>query len=161
MPAFTSLSPRELNQPCGSKELDAALADLRRVTARNWQIIPRRIEQRHWFRKTTERTFSLYVEAEGGEFQVINFYRDGTTWSINHCVPAELLMAYMLGAMSETQPANSVSGRTAERSTLVGKIIANRRLTKSRSSVVVRFAPAQAETALRFSHGDTVHVFKE
>jgi hypothetical protein len=59
---------------------------------------------RRWYWPFTEvaeaRVFELYKRlTDYGEYQIINFYRDGTDWSINTFVPAELVIAFMYGAM--------------------------------------------------------------
>lgn len=97
MPAFTYLGEHDHTQPTDHKELDKTLTELRKLTGEDWRIgswIYR--TGCLWWREEYPH-YSLYVGVGSGEFQIINFYRDGTDWSINPDVSAELLMAFMLG----------------------------------------------------------------
>ena len=106
MPACTYLGQNEYLAPTGVKALDEALAELRSVTGEDWRVAVRRfVTGRLWWRKEVQH-FELYCGLGGGEFQIINFYRDGTDWSINHYVPAELVVAYIFGTIGgATHPA--------------------------------------------------------
>jgi hypothetical protein len=46
-------------------------------------------------------TWSLYYEYHPDEWQVINFYREGTDWSINTSVSKELIVAYLHGYLGQ------------------------------------------------------------
>ena len=110
MPATTWLREDEFLQPTGHKVVDETLRELREVTGKDWRVDKRRTTTGHLWWKRHVDLFSLYVRLGmtmlGDEFQIINFHRDGTDWSINHHVPAELVVAYMLGAC--VRPAQTV-----------------------------------------------------
>ena len=110
MPATTFMRPDECLAPTGHKTVDEVLRDLRSITGKDWRV-EKHLQRSGFFRKRTRELFCLYLGVGDGllgyEFQIINFYRDGTDWSINHYVPAELLVAYMYGASQPsvvTQP---------------------------------------------------------
>ena len=100
----------------GHKTVDDTLRNLRAITGKDWRI-EKHLQRSGFFRKRLRELFCLYIGVGDGimgykEFQIVNFYRDGTDWSINHYVPAELLVAYMYGASqpsAETQGANDAT----------------------------------------------------
>lgn len=99
MPACTYLGEYEYASPSGVKALDEALSELRALTKDDWRVAVRTfVTGRLWWRKEV-RLYEIYCALGGGEFQVINFYRDGTDWTINHYVPAELAVAYLYGTI--------------------------------------------------------------
>ena len=102
----TSLYDSEQNQVIKNKEIAELLAEVREKTGENWQVIEREYVSRpRWFKEIV-RTFryELYVEVGGCmPFQMINFYRDKMTSSINTRTNAELIIAYFYGMLSGLQ----------------------------------------------------------
>lgn len=110
MPATTYLQSDEYLMPTGHAVVDKVLQELRAASGGDWRVARRKIASGHsWWPRTLD-CFTLYVAQGppsiaiglGEEFQVINFYRDDSDWSINHDVPAELVIAYMYGACRRT-----------------------------------------------------------
>lgn len=101
MPMCTYLGDAEHTSPTGHKVIDETLADLRKQSGDDWRVGVHVIEQPRWFRKPIRhKWYALYINVGLGEFQRINFYRDGTDWSINPNVTAELVVAYMFGYLA-------------------------------------------------------------
>lgn len=101
MPICTYLSAGELDLAIENKAVAEALADLRKSDPDGGWVCRERSYRvrRGLFRRPEERkSYSVYKRITGGEYQIINFYRDGTDWSINTSVPAELAVAFMYGA---------------------------------------------------------------
>lgn len=102
MPAFTYLRVDEFVTPTGHKQVDEALADLRKSSGEDWRIQMWQ-PSKPLLRKQPPPLFCLYcgmsrTTPQGlREFQIINFFREGTNWTINHFVPSELVVAYMYG----------------------------------------------------------------
>ncbi len=98
MPMCTYLNDNEHLTPTGITALDEVLTDMRKETGEDWRVGAHTYEFHRWFRKPVRRTwYALYRNMGMGEFQCINFYRDGTDWSINPDVTAELIVAYCYG----------------------------------------------------------------
>jgi hypothetical protein len=108
MPATTWLRVDEYLRPTGNKMIDNTLGQLRTITGKDWRIEKHQTIKGHLWWKHSADLFCLYLGVGdtplGSEFQIINFYRDGTDWSINHYVPAELVVAYMFGACVRPDP---------------------------------------------------------
>lgn len=101
----TFLHDGELNIPTSNSDLNSLLQEIRQVTGKDWQVIERQFERRwSWrhFRKVPRPPhYELYIYVGGmGPWQMINFYRDGATSSINVCNGAELLIAFFYGILS-------------------------------------------------------------
>lgn len=100
MPACTYFGDHEFTGPCGDAELDDLIAILRVESAGDWRVRKTtHTTGKLWWKKSFVR-FELYSGLGHGEFQVINFHRDGTNWSINHLVPRELVIAYIYGTLN-------------------------------------------------------------
>src|SRR5687767_1729261 len=101
MPMCTYLGDTEFLAPTGHKAIDEAVADLRKQTGDDWRAGSFTHVLKRWFRKPVKHTwYALYINVGFGEFQCINFYRDGTDWSINPDVSAELIVAYCYGYLA-------------------------------------------------------------
>lgn len=89
-------------RPTADPEIDDVLDKVRAATGKDWRAESHLIRRKGWFRK--ERYLhSLYLGLGdtilGGEFQIINFYM-GTEWSLNTEVPAEVIVAFLLGILA-------------------------------------------------------------
>ena len=99
----TFLSDNELNIPTSDKAVNEALAEVREMTGENWQVLERIVEvyipwYLFWKPAKYVRIFELYCYVGGcGPWQQINFYRAGSDTSINICVTADLVVAYLYG----------------------------------------------------------------
>ena len=102
----TCLHDSEQDQVLKNKEIAELLSEVREKTGENWQVVEREhISKPRWFKETV-RTFryELYIEVGGCmPFQMINFYRDEMSSSINPKVTAELIVAYFLGMLGGLQ----------------------------------------------------------
>jgi hypothetical protein len=110
MPICTYLNPSEMDQPIRNKDVADALHDLRHASGENWVVIERTYEQVRFFRKPlTIARYELLIQVFRSEFQVINFYREEDGWDIaaSTGVPAELVIAYMLGYTAAVITANA------------------------------------------------------
>jgi hypothetical protein len=83
-------------RPLSNKDLETCLEEVIEITKENW-IIEEFYQEPTWrdtlIGRVPESLYSLYC----GE-QLINFYRSQGSSSLNTAVPAELAMAYLLGA---------------------------------------------------------------
>ena len=101
----------EATRPTGDAELDELLTEVRKVTGKDWRIWWKEYEIRKRFRRPIKaRWYSLIVETRAPEFQVINFYRDNTDWSINGSVSKELIYAYLYGILVGVDSASQAKG---------------------------------------------------
>jgi hypothetical protein len=97
----TYINESEKNQPTGIKALDEELTAVRKRTGDDWQVVTVTRSVGFWRRKQVTLYGLLFDYAGTGiEYQIINFYRDGTDWSINTYVPAELIVAYLMGVQA-------------------------------------------------------------
>jgi len=98
----TCLYDSEQNQVLKNKEISELLDEIREVTGENWQVIEREYITKFWFKENIKTiSYELYVEVGGClSFQMINFYRDEMSSSINPRVTAELIIAYFYGMLS-------------------------------------------------------------
>jgi hypothetical protein len=76
-----------------------------RVVWRDWQVIERIHEYKPLFgKKKVLKHYELMVGIwDDVEYQIINFYREDSEWSINHYVSADILVAYLIGACGVIQ----------------------------------------------------------
>lgn len=92
MPITTFLHDGELNQPTGDREIDELLAEVRRNTGRNYQVVTRRAVERFGLfglRKHLLTRMSVYLEVGGmGPWQWISCTQDAAT-----------VRAYLLGML--------------------------------------------------------------
>lgn len=104
MPVTTYLNPEDYLQPTGNAELNALLAQVRKNTGKDWRLCEHRFTEVTgiWpFYKRKKRVlYSVYVEVQGPEFQVINFYREDTGTSINESNEAGYVAAYFYGILA-------------------------------------------------------------
>lgn len=101
MPMCSYFGDNEAMQPTGDAVLDDLLAEVRKRTQEDWRIWWREYEIRKFLRKAARsRAYSLIVETQAPEFQIINFYRDNTDGSINGAVSKELIYAYLYGLLA-------------------------------------------------------------
>ncbi|CAJ0893953.1 hypothetical protein R77569_04357 [Ralstonia mannitolilytica] len=101
MPMCSYFGDNQAKQPTGDKALDDLLSEVRETTGMDWRIWWKEYEIRKPLRKPIKaRHYSLIVETRAPEFQVINFYRDNTDWSINGSVSKELIYAYLYGLLA-------------------------------------------------------------
>jgi hypothetical protein len=89
-----------------SKKLTDLIKEVREKTKENWQILEHeyKILPPLWkfFKKpTVEYFYTLCVEVGGFcPYQIINFYRSETDWSINTETEEELVVAYLYGLLA-------------------------------------------------------------
>lgn len=85
----TVLHPGELDQSSGDAEIDALLAEAKRLSGRNYQVVTRGWLVRRGFRRRWVSTTSLYVEVPG----VFN-------WQVlEHAQSTETTRAFLLGVI--------------------------------------------------------------
>ena len=68
MPVTTFLHDGELNQPSGDAEIDELLAEVRKTTGRNYQVVARHWVERFgplWLRTRQATRMSVYLEVGG------------------------------------------------------------------------------------------------
>ncbi|VVE33952.1 hypothetical protein [Pandoraea commovens] len=101
----------EATRPTGDAALDELLAEVRKVTGKDWRIWWKEYEIRKPLRRPIKaRCYSLIVETRAPEFQYINFYRDNSDWTINGSVSKELIYAYLYGLLTGVDSANQAKG---------------------------------------------------
>jgi hypothetical protein len=103
MPAYTYVNDRSFKKPTGDKAIDDLLLELRTVTKEDWRVgMVGIVAVRGLFRRRfiVQRYTLYHVCRDSLQAQVINFYRDGSQWTINHAVPAELIVGYMYGYLA-------------------------------------------------------------
>jgi len=92
---------QKIQQPLHDKHLTEWLGRAISITGQKWlvkeHVATHWAMRRLWFHKVVTYHYELLVPTLPPEYQQINFYRDCHTWSINHCVPAELIVAYLIG----------------------------------------------------------------
>jgi hypothetical protein len=93
MPLTTFLGDWELNKPSGDQEIDELLAEARKVTGENYQVVNRYSEERYGFlghRRRKKATPGLYLEVGGvGPWQVLMCAQN-----------AETVKAYLYGLLN-------------------------------------------------------------
>lgn len=91
----------ETREPVDNKAIQELLDELNtKYPSSKWVVKSTNFLQgRLWWKKKV-KLYTLYSRIMGGEYQVINFYRDGTDWSINTYVPAELIVAFLYGLIN-------------------------------------------------------------
>ena len=115
MPMCSYFGDNEAKQPTGDAALDELLAQVRNVTGKDWRIWWKEYEIRKPLRRPVKaRHYSLIVETRAPEFQVINFYRDNTDWTINGSVSKELIYAYLYGLLAGVDSAASPTHEEAQ-----------------------------------------------
>jgi len=60
-----------------------------------------------WAEPTTRKVYSLYRNTHSVEYQCINFYVDGSDWSINITTSADKIIAYLYGYLGGLARAKS------------------------------------------------------
>lgn len=96
MPITTYLNGPE--HPLTNPHVIEWLENARKFTGQKIVVHEYRFDFKRWFRKQTNYRYSIYWPVGNGiEHQVINFMRDGTDWSINTLIPAEMAVAYLMG----------------------------------------------------------------
>lgn len=97
----TYLSGQKHTEPTRCSQLNDLLAEVRKITGKDWRAAECEFSRSHWFRKDEIiLRYELLLHICAGEFQCINFHRDGTDWSINTTVPAELVVAFLYGILA-------------------------------------------------------------
>lgn len=104
MPITTFLHDAELNRPTGDSEIDELLAEVRRCSGRNYQVVAwRRVERfgPFWLRKRPITRMNLYLEVGGmGPWQWLSCTTDAAT-----------VRAYLLGCLGGHDDAMRQLGR--------------------------------------------------
>ena len=105
MPICTYLREHELYRPIANATVSEWLEHARKATGRRIQVQEHEFVQRRWFRKPLKllRYQILWPVFDGIEHQVMNFYRDGSDWTLNTYVPAEMAVAYLMGCCCKTK----------------------------------------------------------
>ena len=98
MPICTYLNQCETERPIQDKDVNEWLTRARESTGKRLVVHEHIVEIYRWFKKKTHWSYEIFWPiGDGIEHQCINFYRDGTDWSINTCVTKELAIAYLMG----------------------------------------------------------------
>lgn len=106
MTATTFLHDGELNIPTSNKVINDLLKEVREATGQDWQILELKLyPKKKWFQRPSDRApklfYEVYLYVGGmGPWQQINFYREGTDWSINLVNTSELVVAYLYGILA-------------------------------------------------------------
>lgn len=100
MPICTYLNESDKDTPIVNKAVIEWLTNARKATNTHIVVHERPYEVRRWFKKLTKYSYELFWPINGIEYQCVNFYRDGTDWTINTHVTAELAVAYLMGLCS-------------------------------------------------------------
>lgn len=99
MSICTYLTDDEFTTPTTNVTLNEVLAEVRRVTGRDWRVGERSYTTGHlWWRKTSH-WYTLYLTTTMSEVQVINFWREGDC-SISTNSSAERVIAYLYGVLA-------------------------------------------------------------
>lgn len=97
----TYLQHNQHTEPTSCAKLNELISEVRKVTGKDWRVAELSFERAFWFRKSQiVFRYELLLHICSGEFQCINFHRDGTDWSINTTVPAELVIAFLYGILA-------------------------------------------------------------
>ena len=100
MSCTTFLHDCELNQPLPDAEVQAVLDEVRKLSGEDWQVVALPPPRKRWFEKQRPTMYGVYVYVGGiGPWQQINFWREGSKWSINLYMPLETVSAYLLGML--------------------------------------------------------------
>jgi hypothetical protein len=95
---YMSDSEREYWLSVHDDQYSPLLHELFETYGERWVIIHSHIRY-GFLRRKTQTLYSLYKHVGLTEYQVINFYRDNTAWSINTYVSKELIIAYIYGLL--------------------------------------------------------------
>lgn len=103
MPCCTYIPDNEKNLPICNNAVAEWLASAREKTGIKIVVLERKFEFRRWFQRKEriEWRYEILWPLGHAEYQVVNFYRDGTDWTINLMVPAEMAVAYLIGVCSK------------------------------------------------------------
>lgn len=120
MPITTYMTGEFRERDFADSNIGPVLRELRQVTGLDWRVEQYTIRRRKRFRWRTTILYSLYCGiGDTGEFQIINFYNEGTGSSINTEVSASLVVTFMYGMMGGYDAArrdgDMVSVRVEER----------------------------------------------
>jgi hypothetical protein len=101
MACTTFLYDSELNYKFKNKELQDVLDEARKITGRNWQVVPLEVTVRKsFFKKEKQTLYGVYLYVGGfGPWQQINFYNEHSESSINLYVSLDVVIAYFLGML--------------------------------------------------------------
>lgn len=104
MTCTTFLHDSELNYKFENKELQAVLDEARKITGKNWQVVPLEVTVRkHFFKKEKQTLYGVYLYVGGcGPWQQINFYNEYSESSINLYVSIDVIIAYFLGMLVQS-----------------------------------------------------------
>lgn len=108
MGCFTYLKDSDKNAPIQNKHVAEWLSKAREATGVEIVVLERRFDYTRWFRKRTDWRYEILWPSFPPEYQEINFYRDGSEWSINLIIPAELAVAYLIGVCAQREPTPSL-----------------------------------------------------
>jgi hypothetical protein len=99
MSCCTWIRESEKNQPIQNKHVAEWLANARKATGIEWVVLERAFYVTKWFRTKQIWRYEILnpICEDHLEYQCMNFYRDGTDWTINMLVPAEIAVAYLMG----------------------------------------------------------------
>ncbi len=87
-----------VQQPLKNKAVSEWLGNAISITGEKWLVKEHEIRRMRWWGvMQVTYSYQLLVPTRLPEYQEINFYRDDTDWSINLCVRAELIVAYLMG----------------------------------------------------------------
>lgn len=87
----------QVQKPIQNRHITEWLEKVNSLTGQGWIVKEHKTTRRRWFKEVVTYRYELLVPTRLPEYQEINFYRDGTDWSINFYVPAELIVAYLIG----------------------------------------------------------------
>lgn len=104
MPCTTYLSQCEADHESCNTEIAKLLKDVNQNRENKFVVLDHIFVQKSWipFKEPKVITMhSLNVSLGHGEFQILNFYCEKSESSINDIVSADLIMAYLYGALSK------------------------------------------------------------
>lgn len=110
MTCTTFLHDGELNQPLPDAEVQMILDEVRKLSGENWQVVPLPRPRANAFLRRPPTLYGVYVYVGGmGPWQQINFWRNGTSSSINLYQPLDVVAAYLLGMLGGLQKAGRLA----------------------------------------------------
>lgn len=108
MTCTTFLHAGELNQRLPEPQAQYFLDEVRRMSGKDWQVVPMPERRVGLFRRKAQTLYGVYVYVGGcGPWQQINFCREGAPLSLNVYVPLEVVATYFMGmatGLSATEP---------------------------------------------------------
>lgn len=101
MTCTTYLYEFEYTQDTSNNTVNSVLKDLNKESGNKWRVRECLVtSKKNLFSKpVTKKFYELYYHLNHSEFQIINFYCEKSSSSINFMVSADVLIAYMHGVI--------------------------------------------------------------